>query len=92
MARKLRFIPEGGALVEVTCRTIQGRFLLRPSPELNKIILGVLGKAQSLYPLEIVAYVWMSTHFHLLLWVEDAHGWPVSWNISMATWPGKSHG
>jgi REP element-mobilizing transposase RayT len=72
MARKLRFIPEGGALVEVTCRTIQGRFLLRPSPELNEIILGVLGKAQSLYPLEIVAYVWMSTHFHLLLWVEDA--------------------
>src|SRR6266545_340285 len=72
MARKLRFIPEGGALVEVTCRTVQGRFLLRPSPELNEIILGVLGKAQSLYPLEIVAYVWLSNHFHLLLRVEDA--------------------
>jgi len=72
MARKLRFIPEGGALVEVTCRTVQGRFLLRPSPELNEIILGVLGKAQSLYPLDIVAYVWLSNHFHLLLWVEDA--------------------
>ena len=72
MARKLRFIPEGGALVEVTCRTVQGRFLLRPSPELNEIVLGVLGKAQILHPLEIVAYVWMSTHYHLLLWVEDA--------------------
>lgn len=30
MPRKLRFIPEE-CLVEVTCRTIQGRFLLRPS-------------------------------------------------------------
>src|SRR6185436_11147290 len=72
MARKLRFIPEGGALVEVTCRTVQSRFLLRPSPELNEVILGVLGKAQSLYPIDLVAYVWLSNHFHLLLWVEDA--------------------
>ena len=31
MARKLRFVPEGG-LVEVTLRTIQGRFLLKPTP------------------------------------------------------------
>src|SRR6185436_10505288 len=34
--------------------------------------LGVLGKAQSLYPIDLVAYVWLSNHFHLLLWVEDA--------------------
>ena len=37
MGRKLRYIPEEGALVEVTCRTLQGRLLLRPSPELNDI-------------------------------------------------------
>src|SRR5262245_50719463 len=42
MSRKLRFVPEGGALVEVTCRTIQGRPLLRPSQQLNDIFLGVL--------------------------------------------------
>jgi hypothetical protein len=39
MSRRLRFVPEGGALVEVTCRTVQGRHLLRPSPQLNKIVL-----------------------------------------------------
>jgi hypothetical protein len=39
MSRHLRFIPEGGALVEVTSRTIQGRLLLCPSPKLNDIIL-----------------------------------------------------
>ena len=27
MGRKLRYLPEGGALVEVTCRTLQGRLL-----------------------------------------------------------------
>ncbi|HBL26308.1 MAG TPA: hypothetical protein DD490_05670 [Acidobacteria bacterium] len=32
MSRQLRFIPGGGALVEVTCRTLQGRLLLCPSP------------------------------------------------------------
>lgn len=30
MSRPLRFIPEGGALVEVTLRTIHSRFLLLP--------------------------------------------------------------
>jgi hypothetical protein len=49
MARRLRFVPPEGALVEVTCRTIQSRFLLTPSAELNEIILGVLGRAQRLY-------------------------------------------
>jgi len=32
LANHLRFVPDDGALVEVTCRTIQGRLLLRPSP------------------------------------------------------------
>ncbi len=72
MSRHLRFIPEGGALVEVTCRAIQGRLLLRPSPQLNEIILGVLGRAQRLYPLEIVAYVLASNHYHLVLRTETA--------------------
>ena len=44
--RPLRLFPEGGALVEVTTRTVQGRPLLRPTPELWDIILGVLGRAQ----------------------------------------------
>ena len=72
MSRHLRFIPEGGALVEVTCRTVQGRLLLCPSPQLNNIILGVLGRAQRRYPVEIVGYVFVSSHFHLLLRVDHA--------------------
>ncbi len=43
--RPLRYIPPG-SVVEVTSRTIQGRLLLRPSPEVNDIILGVIGRGQ----------------------------------------------
>lgn len=72
MARRLRFIPEGGALVEVTCRTVQGRFLLRPTKELRSLVIGVLGRASRLYPVRLHAFVFLSNHYHLLLTVEDA--------------------
>jgi len=43
MSRPPRFIPENGSLVEITCRTDQGRYLLRPDPVIDDILLGVLG-------------------------------------------------
>ena len=36
-------------LIEVTCVTIQNRFLLRPSAQLNDLFVGVLGRAQEKY-------------------------------------------
>ncbi len=72
MSRRLRFVPEGGALVEVTCRTIQGRFLLKAGPALNDLVVGVLGRAQELYPVEICGLVFVSNHYHMLLRVPDA--------------------
>jgi REP element-mobilizing transposase RayT len=72
MPRAIRFIPEGGALVEITDRTVQSRFLLVPSPELNDIILGVLGRAQRRHGVELVGFVFLSTHFHLIAHVTDA--------------------
>jgi hypothetical protein len=69
--RRLRFLPEGYSLVEVTCRTIHGRPLLQPSPELNEIILGVLGRAQKRYLVKICAFSFLSTHYHLILAVKD---------------------
>ena len=73
MSRRLRFIPEGGALVEVTCRTIQGRFLLKPSEELRSIVIGVLARSQRLYPVDLHAFVFLSNHYHLLLSAQNAH-------------------
>jgi putative transposase len=66
MPRPLRFVP-AGSLVEITTRTIQGRLLLKPSPELTDIILGVIGKAQNLYKMTIHAFVVVGTHAHFLL-------------------------
>ncbi|MGB3564953.1 MAG: transposase [Thermoanaerobaculia bacterium] len=59
-------------MVEITCRTIQGRFLLQPTMELRDIIIGALARAQQLYPIDIHAFVFMSNHYHLLLSVPDA--------------------
>jgi REP element-mobilizing transposase RayT len=66
MPRPLRFVP-AGSLVETTTRTLQGRLLLKPSPELTDIILGVIGKAQDLYQMTIHAFVVVGTHAHFLL-------------------------
>jgi hypothetical protein len=66
MPRPLRFVP-ANSLVEITTRTLQGRLLLRPSPELTDIILGVIGKAQDLYKMSIHAFVVLGTHAHFLL-------------------------
>ncbi|MCZ7652403.1 MAG: transposase [Thermoanaerobaculia bacterium] len=72
MPRRLRFVPPGGALVEVTCRTLQARLLLRPSPILREITLGVLGRAQRRTGVALHAFVFLSTHYHLLVSVSDA--------------------
>ena len=72
MGRGIRFVPEGGALVEVTGRTIQGRLLLRPNQELRAITLGILARAQREHPVQIHAFVFLSNHYHLLLSVRDA--------------------
>jgi hypothetical protein len=73
MARKLRYIPVPRTLVFITCRTIQGRFLFRPGPMINDIVLGVLGRCQRNHELTLCAVTALSSHFHILAVVEDAH-------------------
>ncbi len=73
MSRRLRYVPPEGGLFEITTRTVQGRYLLKPSKEFNSIVLGVLGRAQRLYPVEIHAFVALSSHYHLLMSVDTAH-------------------
>ena len=38
MSRRVRFIPDRGSVVEVTVRTLQSQYLLRPSPSLNEVV------------------------------------------------------
>ncbi len=72
MSRRLRYIPSPGSLVEVTCRTVQSRLLLTPRPEVCRLILGVVGRAQRLYSVEVCNLSFLSSHFHMLLVVDDA--------------------
>jgi hypothetical protein len=73
MPRPLRFMPAPGTLFEVTNRTLQGRFLLRPSKEMNAIILGCLGRALAQFPgVSLFAFFWASNHFHLILSALDS--------------------
>ena len=55
MGRRLRYLPPGSGLVEVTVRTVQGRFLLKPSPGFAEIVNGALARAQTLYHVKIQA-------------------------------------
>ncbi len=71
MSRRIRFVPPG-SLVEVTCRTMQGRLLLHPSPLIADICRGILARAARLYPVDVHAFAFLSNHFHLLLSVSSA--------------------
>jgi REP element-mobilizing transposase RayT len=70
MARRIRyFAPD--SVVEVTCRVMQGRFLLRPSSRLNEIVVGVLGRALERYEIKVFLIWVMSNHIHLILRIPD---------------------
>jgi hypothetical protein len=71
MPRLPRFVPPG-SMVELTTRTSGGQFLLKPCPELNERILGIVGRALALYPITLHAFVFLSTHWHALATVCDA--------------------
>ncbi len=71
MGNDPRWVP-AEALVEVTCKVMQGLFLLRPSRDLNEIVNGILARAVARYEVAICAYVVLSNHMHLLLVPADA--------------------
>lgn len=75
MPRHLRYQPEPWMTHFVTTRCAQGYALLRPSPQVNALILGCLARALELHQdeIELHHYVFMSNHFHLLISSASAH-------------------
>ena len=71
MSRRLRYLPRP-MVVEVTCRTVHGRFLLHPSSRLNRVAIGILARAQKMYDVRVHAFCIMSNHYHLLVSATDA--------------------
>jgi len=70
MSRPLRH-HRPGAVVEITTRTLQGRFLLRPSRKLTAVLLGVLGRALAQYGVVLHAFFFASNHYHLIVTIPD---------------------
>jgi hypothetical protein len=70
MGHRLRwYIPN--VVYEFSTRTIQERFLLRPSPFVKDRILGVIGRAQALYDVRLHNFAFLSNHDHQQLSAED---------------------
>jgi len=73
MVENRRYIPDGElTVVEITNRTIQSRFLLRPGTELNAVIIGAIARAQRKYKVAVHGYVFLSNHYHLIVTVRSA--------------------
>lgn len=77
MSHQPRWIPESStpdlrSLVEVSTRTFQSRYLLCPTPKVRELVLGVIGRAQRMYEMEICLLTFMSNHYHMLVMPEDA--------------------
>ena len=72
MSNRLRCQSQGRTTYFITDRCLQGRSLLRPSPKVNAITIGVLAQAVALFDIELYAHVFMSNHFHLLLSASSA--------------------
>lgn len=60
------------SMYEVVVRTVRGRCLLRPSPELTAGVYVILARALALYRIALHAFTYLSNHAHLLL--SDAAG------------------
>ena len=71
MGRRLRYFADR-PLVEVTVRTLQGRFLLKPSPGFRDIFIGILARAAALCDIEVHGFVCLSNHWHALVSPKDA--------------------
>ena len=72
MARKMRYVPDATRPIEITVRCIQGRYLLRPSPTLDRRVIGVVAHAAEKYGVVVHGINTMSNHYALIVTVPDA--------------------
>jgi len=66
MPRRIRLLDDSHGVVDLTSRTLHGRYLMPPGEKVNARILGVVGRAQRLYKIQLHAFIFMSNHKHRL--------------------------
>ena len=68
MPRNIRYMPKPHTVFEIKTQTTGSRLLLRPSREVNSLVIGVLGCALELHEsVRLYAFVVMSNHVHMLV-------------------------
>jgi hypothetical protein len=96
MCRPLRYLPHTDTTFEITSRCVHGRYLVSPSAELNQLILGVIGRAQSIFPaIRLHLFVVASNHIHMLLTTSCARllaSFMAHVNGNIAREAGRLHG
>jgi hypothetical protein len=65
-----RYLPEP-SLVEITVRTAQSRFLLRPCKVVNDTVVGVVARAKRRYEVDVIDVKAMSSHLHVIGFFRD---------------------
>lgn len=66
MAKRLRYWPPTTIFL-ITNRCVDEKLLLRPSPEVNALILACLTRAAERSGIELMGFIFMGNHFHLLV-------------------------
>jgi putative transposase len=77
MSKTIRYVSPH-SLVDLSCRCMQGRFLLRPSKLLNQLILGVLVLALRGTNIKVHSFCVLSNQWHLLVSI------PSTWAMAQA--------
>jgi hypothetical protein len=72
MGRPLQYVPSQYAPVEVTIRTNVGMRLLKSSPEVDEVIVGVLGRALALFDVRLHEFIVFSNHIQYIVSPRNA--------------------
>lgn len=65
MARPIRHVATDHYYL-LTNRCLLGKYIMRPDEETRRIILGCLARAADLHDVQLVCFVFLSNHFHLI--------------------------
>ncbi|MBN8609426.1 MAG: transposase [Deltaproteobacteria bacterium] len=68
---KPRFHPPNVRVWKLGSKCVDDQFLLAPSPEVYTLVFLFLAKMLELYDVELIGFVFMGNHFHLLVRLNE---------------------
>ena len=66
-----RYHPHSGRLWKLGSKCVDDQFLLAPTEEVYTLVMLFLAKMQELYDVELVAFVFMGNHFHIIVRLHE---------------------